>query len=374
MEMIKFKMNGKDITVPPGTTILEAALGNGIYIPHLCWDSRLKPYGGCRLCLVEWEGSPRLFAACSTPVAKDMVINTETEKLEKARRTVLELLLIHHPLDCPVCDKAGECELQDLAFKYGLSASRFKGERKQAPEKLASPLISRNTNRCILCGKCVRICTEHQGVGGIALIGRGYPTQVSPAFFEKSLDCESCGQCIDICPVGALNSKPYRFITRAWYLKSKDTICPHCGCGCTVTLGIEEDRIKRSVGTEGAGLSKGDLCGKGRFGFDFVNSDKRLKTPLIRKSGELVETTWEEAFSFIAKKLDALIKASGPEAVAAIGSQRCTVEDNYMFGKFMREAVGTKNIDSRAAFGYAKALDGAKRSFTDGICNTANNA
>ena len=269
---------------------------------------------------------------------------------------------MNHPLDCPICDKAGECELQDLAFKYGPSTSRFKGERKTNPAVTSAPLLERNPNRCILCGKCVRICGEHQGVGAIDLIGRGYDTMISPAF-EESLDCEFCGQCVDICPVGALGSKPFRFRSRAWYMEEKNTICPYCGCGCTVTLGISEGKIIRSIGSDGVGLSKGDLCGRGRFGVDYVHSDKRLTKPLIRKGGELQEASWEEVTAFISEKLKAVIDSGGPEAVGAIGSQRCTVEDNYMLQKFMREAVGTSNIDSLAALGYAKVQKAIKQAF-----------
>jgi len=362
MEMVNITINGKAVSVPARTTILQAAQEHGVYIPHLCWDRRLKPYGGCRLCLVEVEGSPKLLAACSSPVGKDMVIRTESERLAKARKTVLELLLVHHPLDCPICDKAGECELQDLAFKYGPSESRFEGTRKQAPEILAAPLVERNPNRCILCGKCVRVCTEHQGVGAINLIGRGFNTIVSPAF-EETLDCEFCGQCIDACPVGALGSKPYRYRSRVWFMDEQDTICSHCGCGCTVTLGLREGRVIRSVATDGVGISKGDLCGKGRFGFDYIYSDKRLSTPLIRKGDELVAATWEEALRLVGDRLGEITAKHGPEAVGAIGSQRCTVEDNYLFQKFMRQVVGTNNIDSLARFGYAKAQEAVKRSF-----------
>lgn len=360
--MIELKINGKDISVEPGSTILQAALTNGIYIPNMCWDRRLTPYGGCRLCVVEVEGNPKLMAACSTPVQQGMVIQTETPKLLKARKTVLELLLIHHPLDCPICDKAGECELQDLAFKYGPSEARFTAKRKHEPESTAAPLVERNPNRCILCGKCVRICGDHQGVHAINLLGRGFKSKVSPAF-EETLDCEFCGQCIDICPVGALGSKPYRYRSRVWFMEDKDTICPYCGSGCTVTLSIREGTIVRSRGIDGKGISRGDLCGKGRFGFDFVHSERRLKSPMIRKNGELVEVSWEEALFHVAEKLNEVKKNHGPEATGAIGSQRCTVEDNYMLQKFMRTVVGTGNIDSFARFGYANIQEAAHRVF-----------
>jgi NADH-quinone oxidoreductase chain G len=359
---IDMTINGKHVSTPKGNTILQAALGAGIYIPRLCWDRRLTPFGGCRICMVEVTGQRKLFAACSTPARPGMDVVTESDRIAKARKVVLELLLVHHPLDCPVCDKAGECELQDLSFKYGTSKSRFKGKRKHNPEILSAPLLERNPNRCILCGKCVRICQEHQGVGAIDFIGRGFDTIISPAF-EETLDCEFCGQCVDICPVGALGSKPFRYRSRVWYMEDALNICPHCGCGCTVKYGISENRIIRGVGPDGVGISEGDLCGKGRYGHDFVYSDKRLKSPMIRKGKVLEEVSWEEAVAFLCQKLEALIKKHGAEAVGAIGSQRTTVEDNYMMQKFMRDVVGTNNIDSLAAFGYARAQAAIKQAF-----------
>lgn len=360
--MMELTINGKHVKVEPGTTILQAARKNDIYIPNLCYDKRLRPYGGCRLCVVEVEGQKRLFAACSTPAENGMVVHTETPKLHKARKTVLELLLIHHPLDCPICDKAGECQLQDLAFKYGPSESRFVGERKHEPESIAAPLVERNPNRCILCGKCVRVCYDHQGVGAINLLGRGFKSKISPAF-EETLDCEFCGQCIDACPVGALGSKPYRFRARVWFMDEHPIVCAYCGCGCTTNLSLREGRIVRARGKQGIGINDGDLCSRGRFGFDYVYSDNRLTTPLIRKEGSLVPATWEEALEFITRRLSSIKEKHGPSAIGAIGSQRCTMEDNYMLQRFMREVIGTDNIDSAARFGYAKVQKAAEKAF-----------
>jgi predicted molibdopterin-dependent oxidoreductase YjgC len=360
--MIELTINGRKVKGEKGATILATALKNGIYIPNLCYDRRLKPYAGCRLCLVQIEGQRELSAACATQIREGMNVTTDNDAIAEARKTVLEFLLLYHPLDCPICDKAGECKLQDLAFKYGASHSRFSAVRRKDKERLDAPFVERNPNRCVLCGICVGICNEHQGVGALNLIGRGFNTTISPAF-EETLDCEFCGQCIDACPVGALGNKEYRHKSRIWYMDEQRLICPFCGCGCTIVVNTREDKIIRARGKEGIGVNSGDLCGRGRFGFDFIYSEKRLTQPMIKKDGSHKAVSWDEAIRFAAEGLSRVKERYGPSAIGGIGSQRCTIEENFMFQYLMRHVIGTDSIDSAARFGYMKVPKAYKKAF-----------
>jgi formate dehydrogenase alpha subunit len=349
--MIDLTINGQKISAKKGSTILEAALDNGIKIPNLCYDKRLVPHGGCRLCVVEIEGMRKPEASCATFATEGLSVWTETPKVRKIRQTVLELMLVHHPLDCPVCDKAGECAIQDLVYQYGKPRGRFIRDRKHTPLDTKGSLVELSGDKCILCGKCVRICAEHQGTSALGFIGRGFPTVVQPAFGE-ALECDYCGQCIDVCPTGALMSKTHKFAARSWALEEEETICPFCGCGCTLTLGMAEGKILRSSGKKDRGVNEGNLCGRGRFGVDYIYSENRLKSPMINKGGELVSVSWDEALSYISDRLKNISNAHGPSSIGAIGSPRCTNEDNYILQKFMRKTIGADNIDSAASFGY----------------------
>lgn len=368
--MIKVTINGKEITLEKAVTVLEAARSAGIKIPTLCYHEQLEKYGGCRLCLVEVEKMPRLQTACTLMVTDGMTVRTETEAIANVRRSILEFLLINHPLDCPYCDKAGECELQDLVEKYGPATSRFKETKRKVPESLEDPVIVRNMERCIVCTRCVRMCEGVQGAAAIAVVERGGHSHIEP-FSGGKFDCEYCGNCVSVCPVGAMMSRLHRHSYRPWQMVNEtETICPYCGVGCTLILQVRDDVIKRVVPRIGTAVNNGLLCSRGRFGYEFVGHKDRLTNPLIKKNGVFEEATWEEAISLVAKKLGEIKVSSGGASIAGIASPRCTNEDNYVFQKFMRSTLGTNNIDSTARTGYAGAQGFIENIFGQGA--TAN--
>lgn len=348
MDMVNLTINDKKITVPAGATILSAARKSGIYIPTLCDDPRLEPHGGCRLCLVQVKSMPKPVTACTTPATNGMEIVTSNEEIERLRRTVIELLLSDHPNDCMVCEKAGDCTLQELAYFYNLRTSRFSGERRLYAKKDLNPFIERDMEKCILCGKCARVCTEVQGVGAIDIANRGFVAKVSTPF-EKDLDCEFCGQCVSICPTGALIGKESLGRGRQKDVRKVETICPYCGCGCNVTLHVSGNEVMRITSRPDT-PNEGWLCVKGRFGYNFIKSPDRLKTPLIKKDGLFVEATWDEALQYTANALSAIKQKHGPDAIGGLSSARCTNEENYLFQKFMRAAIGTNNVDHCARY------------------------
>ena len=378
MKIITITINGKEITLEKAVTVLEAARSAGIKIPTLCYHEQLERYGGCRLCLVEVEKMPRLQTACTLMVADGMVVRTETEQIADVRRGILEFLLINHPLDCPYCDKAGECDLQDLVEKYGPAKGRFREKKRKVAESLADSAIVRNMERCIMCTRCVRMCEGKQGASAIAVIDRGGHSHIEP-FSGGKFDCEYCGNCVSVCPVGAIMSRLHRHSYRPWQVKERhETICPYCGVGCTVVAQVRDDVIMRVIPKLGSAVNNGMLCSRGRFGYEFVNSKDRLTTPLIRKNGVFTEATWEEAITLVAKKLSDIKTMFSSQAIAGISSLRCTNEDNYVFQKFMRAAVGTNNIDTTARTGFAGAQifienifgQGATANIISGLANS----
>lgn len=341
--MINLTIDGKNVIAGKGMTVLDAARRAGIAIPTLCHHPKLTPFGGCRLCLVEIEGLPRPVTSCTMPARENMVVKTATPRIEELRKTVLELLLSDHPNDCMVCEKAGDCTLQDLAYYYGISENPYEGERRTYETHDGNPFIKRDMEKCILCSRCVKVCDEVQGVGAIDFAYRGFQSKICPPF-EHDLDCEFCGQCVAVCPTGALTGKLWAHKGRQRNVNKVDTVCAYCGTGCNLTLHVKNNIIIR-VTSAMSTWNEGWLCAKGRFGYSFVNSPDRLKTPLIKKRGKFKEVSWDEALDFTASKLKKIIRKHGADSVGGLSSARCTTEENYLFQKFIRAAVGTNNVD-----------------------------
>jgi NADH-quinone oxidoreductase subunit G len=343
-EPIKLTIDGKPVAVPPGTLLIDAAKQIGIEVPSFCYYPGLSLQGACRMCLVAIEKMPKLQTACTTMVSNGMVVHTETPEVANARKSMLEFLLTNHPLDCPVCDKGGECELQDAVFRYGAAETRFLETKHHEEEKKFSSLVYYDRPRCILCYRCIRVCDEGMDVNALGIGFRGAHSEIIPNRGEH-LECEECGACIDICPVGALTSGTYRYKTRPWEVTYTGTVCNHCGDGCKTTLSVRNNVVIRANNRDHSGFNGEFLCIKGRFGWDFVNSEQRLTSPLIRKNGKQEGASWEEALTLTAERLKSVLAQHGPGAVAVIGSNRTTNEENYLLQRFARSALGTNNLD-----------------------------
>ena len=349
---ITLKIDDRDVTVPPGTLVIEAARRMGIEVPSFCYFPGLSLQAACRMCLVEVEKAPKLQTACTLVAMPGMVVRTSTPQVHEARKGMLEFLLANHPLDCPVCDKGGECELQDMVFTYGADKSRFNEEKRHQPEQKWSEAVYYDAPRCILCFRCVRVCDEGMDVKALGVGARGSQSVIIPNG-EDHLDCEECGMCIDICPVGALTSGTYRYKTRPWEMTYVSTVCTHCSNGCKTTLSVRNNEILRANNRDLSGFNKDFLCVKGRFGFDFTTHPERLKLPQVRRDGKLVPSSWEDALAEVSRRLADAHKTSGPDSIGFIGSNRTTNEENYLLGRIARAAIGTNNIDHHRTADYA---------------------
>jgi NADH-quinone oxidoreductase subunit G len=352
---ITLKIDDRDVTVPPGTLVIEAARRMGIEVPSFCYFPGLSLQAACRMCLVEVEKAPKLQTACTLVAMPGMVVRTSTPQVHEARKGMLEFLLANHPLDCPVCDKGGECELQDMVFTYGADKSRFNEEKRHQPEQKWSEAVYYDAPRCILCFRCVRVCDEGMDVKALGVGARGSQSVIIPNG-EDHLDCEECGMCIDICPVGALTSGTYRYKTRPWEMSYVSTVCTHCSNGCKTTLSVRNNEILRANNRDLSGFNKDFLCVKGRFGFDFTKHPERLKLPLVRQNGKLVPSSWEDALAEVSRRLADAHKTSGPDSIGFIGSNRTTNEENYLLGRFARASIGTNNIDHHRTADYASLI------------------
>lgn len=336
-------IDGKNITAEEGKTILEIARQEGIYIPTLCFMEKLLPIGSCRMCVVEVEGYENPVTACNTRAIDGMVIKTNTEKIRNMRKDILRFMLINHPLDCPICDKGGECLLQDLVYEYNVDVQPYTTTAtKKEYKEYSTPAIKYHPNRCVMCSRCVRTCREVVGRNVLDIVGNGIDARIEPVNPER---CIACGECLEACPVGALTETVSPTKGRLWQIKRVPTICGYCGVGCSLELNVFDNKIIKVTTDINAGMNKGTLCAKGRFGYEFVNSPERLTKPLIRKNNEFVETTWEEALSFVANKLTEIKNKYGSDSIAGLTSARCTNEDNYIFQKFIRAVIGTNNVD-----------------------------
>jgi len=348
MPDVNLTVDGKKLTVPAGTLLIDACKNVGIEVPSFCYYPNLSLQGACRMCLVKIEKMPKLQTACTTVVSEGMSVTTDSDEIKQARKSMLEMLLGNHPLDCPVCDAGGECELQDMTFSYGAAESRFMEAKNHREEQQWSPVVFFDRPRCILCYRCVRICGEGMDVWALGVQNRGVSSIIAPNK-EDHLECEECGMCIDICPVGALTSGAYRYKTRPWEMKHVGTVCTHCGDGCKTTLGVRRSdtgmEIVRGDNRDKSGTNGDFLCIKGRYAFDFASNDERIKQPLIRKNGRLTPATWEEAFELVGKKFAEVRDKDGGAAVGVIGSNRTTNEEAYLLSKFARTVLKTNNVD-----------------------------
>ncbi|MGB9627796.1 MAG: molybdopterin-dependent oxidoreductase, partial [Thermodesulfobacteriota bacterium] len=358
--MIKLKIDGIDVEVEKGKTILEAAQSAGIRIPTLCHDRRLIPFGACRLCVVQEKGKSELLPSCFTPVKEGMEIITSSPEIFASRRLQLQLILLNHPMICPRCEKEGECDLQRYVYEYGVEENLYPWERITFPSDDRSPLIQRDSNKCILCGRCVRICEEIQGVGELSYTKRGIKSLIDTDF-HRPLQCEFCGQCLDTCPVGAITSDRFDYTIKAWELEEATTPCPYCGCGCSLTIAAKRGEIKRVFSDPEKGPSDGNLCVRGRFGWDFVDHQERVKRPLKRLNGELKEVSWEEALQSIVKEIEKVKDQYGPETIACLSSSRLTNEEYYLLGKLFRTVIGTNQIDQGCGPVYQALTEGLEK-------------
>jgi len=341
-ELVNLTINGRAIQAEKGALLIEVSRQNGIEIPAFCYYEGLTLQAACRMCLVEVEKTPKLQVGCTLPVAEGMVVHTESDTVRAARKGTLEFLLTNHPLDCPVCDKGGECELQDMVFRYGAGESRYTERKVHVDEQQWSPVVYFDAPRCILCYRCVRVCNEGMGVGALGVANRGVISEIVPNRHDY-LECDECGACIDICPVGALTSGIYRYQTRPWEMNHVGTICTHCGDGCRTTLGVRDDKIMRGNNRDSSGINGEFLCIKGRYGFDFVEHPERLQSPMLRAGDSFEPISWSKAFELIAEKFTEVHARGGKFGI--IGSNHTTNEENYFLQKFARQGLGTKNID-----------------------------
>jgi NADH-quinone oxidoreductase subunit G len=351
-ELAKVTINGKEFEVPKGARLIDVCREKGFDIPSFCYYADLALQASCRMCLVRIEKMPKLQTSCTITVTDGMIVTTQSEEIEKAQRGMTEFLLANHPLDCPVCDRGGECELQEMTFDWGGLEERFTERKNYAAERYLSPMVANDPQRCILCKRCTRVCDEWMGEEAIEAGGRGAHTVIGT--YLGWLDCSQCGNCIEVCPTGTLLDATYRHHTRPWELAQTISTCNFCSDGCQMSLGSRSGELLRVVARDRYvnGINGEFLCVKGRFGHPFVNHEARIRTPLIRykKDGKLIPATWDDAIRHVAERLDAVAEANGRDSIGVIGSPRVTNEALYVLRKFATELVGTENYTTSDFF------------------------
>ena len=345
-KLVHLTIDDIPVAVPPGTLVWEAARRVGIEIPIYCYHPKMPPLGACRMCFVEIEKMPKPpQTACTTPVSEGMIVHTKTEKVLKARRGTLEFLLINHPLDCPICDKGGECDLQDFTLRHGPGGTRFDLYKRHYPKPIpVSNDIMLDRERCILCQRCTRFSSEISMDNGLVMVSRGYKMEVGTAP-DHAFDSIFSGNTVEICPVGALTAVSFRFKARPWELKHTPSVCNNCSVGCNARIDVRVDKIMRLMSRVNDEIDDGWLCNRGRWGFEFVNSSQRLRTPFIRRNGHLQPATWDEALNLVATRFKEISNTHGAQAIGGIGSTRTTNEEAYLFQKLLRQVLGSPNVD-----------------------------
>ncbi len=343
--MLEIELDGKLMEVAEGSTVMDAANQAGIYVPYFCYHKKLSIAANCRMCLVQVEKAPKPLPACATPVTKGMKVWTHSDVAVNAQKGVMEFLLINHPLDCPICDQGGECQLQDLAVGYGGSGSRYEEDKRVVANKNLGPLISTDMTRCIHCTRCVRFGQEIAGIMELGMIGRGEHAEII-TFVGKTVDSELSGNVIDLCPVGALTSKPFRYSARTWELTRKPSVSPHCGLGSNLTLQVKQNRVMRVLPRDNEAINECWLSDKDRFSYEALNSEKRLPRPMLKKDGNWQEVEWPVALEFVASELKRIKGAHGAEAIGALATPHQTLEEMHLLQKLLR-SFGSGNVDFR---------------------------
>ena len=344
MEKVTLTIDGKKIVADSKKTVLEAATENGIYIPTMCYLKKLNPIGSCRVCLVDVEGADDPMTSCQLPVMEGMVVSTKSDRVIELRQLMVKLILVNHSVDCTVCERSGECRLQDITYEFGISRQDLKAEPIERQKRYDWKLIRYNPYLCVLCERCIMVCHEVQGVSAYKIKNNGFRSVIDTVD-EKPLDCDFCGQCIAVCPVGAMSSGIV-LQARSWELKKVKSVCSYCGVGCSINLDVKKGKIYRVTSDDNIGINNGNLCAMGRFGYQFIDTEDRIKTPLIRKGERLVPASWDEALKLVGDKFKEIKNSHGGETIAGIGSERAANEDNYLFQKFFRTVLGSHNIDN----------------------------